>query len=30
MNRPNPFKWRRFEAEIIVLRVRWYLCKFGN
>lgn len=21
----SPFKWRHFEAEIIVLRVRWYL-----
>jgi len=21
----NPFKWRHFEAEIILLCVRWYL-----
>src|SRR5213080_4965154 len=25
MNQPNPFKWRHFEADIIVLCVRWYL-----
>jgi IS6 family transposase len=25
MNQPNPFKWRHYEAEIIVLCVRWYL-----
>src|SRR6266702_4041918 len=25
MNHPNPFKWRHFEAEIILLCVRWYL-----
>ena len=25
MNQPNPFKWRHFEAEIILLCVRWYL-----
>ncbi len=25
MNQQNPFKWRHFEAEIILLRVRWYL-----
>ena len=25
MNHPSPFKWRHFEAEIIVLCVRWYL-----
>src|SRR5947209_15277153 len=25
MNNPNPFKWRHYEAEIIVLCVRWYL-----
>ncbi len=25
MNQQNPFKWRHFEAEIIVLCVRWYL-----
>ena len=25
MSKPNPFKWRHFEAEIILLCVRWYL-----
>ena len=25
MNQPNPFKWRHFEAEIMLLGVRWYL-----
>ena len=25
MNPQNPFKWRHFEAEIILLCVRWYL-----
>ena len=25
MNRENPFKWRRFEKEIILVNVRWYL-----
>ena len=25
MHQPNPFKWRHFEAEIILLCVRWYL-----
>src|SRR5437764_3946847 len=25
MNNQNPFKWRHFEAEIILLCVRWYL-----
>ena len=25
MSHPNPFKWRHFEAEIILLCVRWYL-----
>ncbi len=25
MNQQHPFKWRHFEAEIILLRVRWYL-----
>ena len=25
MNHQNPFKWRHFEAEIILLCVRWYL-----
>ncbi len=25
MNQQNLFKWRRFEAEIILLCVRWYL-----
>jgi transposase-like protein len=25
MKQPNPFKWRHFEAEIILLCVRWYL-----
>jgi transposase, IS6 family len=25
MSRPSPFKWRHFEAEIILLCVRWYL-----
>jgi len=25
MDTPTPFKWRHFEAEIIVLCVRWYL-----
>ncbi len=22
---PNPFKWRHFQADIILLCVRWYL-----
>jgi len=26
MSNPTPFKWRHFEAEIILLCVRWYLC----
>jgi transposase-like protein len=25
MKNPSPFKWRQFEAEIILLCVRWYL-----
>jgi transposase-like protein len=25
MSQRNPFKWRHFEAEIILLCVRWYL-----
>ena len=25
MNQQNPFKWRHFEAEIILVCVRWYL-----
>jgi transposase-like protein len=25
MNDATPFKWRHFEAEIILLCVRWYL-----
>jgi|GEM_PF-2108301 len=25
MTEQHPFKWRHFEAEIILLRVRWYL-----
>ena len=25
MTEQNPFKWRHFQAEIILLRVRWYL-----
>src|SRR5215469_16388617 len=25
MDTPSPFKWRHFEAEIILLCVRWYL-----
>src|SRR5205085_7164971 len=25
MNHQHPFKWRHFEAEIILLCVRWYL-----
>ncbi len=25
MNQQNPFKWRHFEAEIILLCIRWYL-----
>ena len=25
MNQQNPFKWRHFESEIILLCVRWYL-----
>ena len=25
MNSKNPFKWRHFEKEIILLSVRWYL-----
>ena len=26
MDTSTPFKWRHFEAEIILLCVRWYLC----
>ena len=25
MSEPNPFKWRHFQADIILLCVRWYL-----
>ena len=25
MNRQQPFKWRHFQQEIILLNVRWYL-----
>ena len=25
MSNANPFKWRHFEAELILLCVRWYL-----
>jgi transposase-like protein len=25
MNQPSLFKWRHFEAEIILLCVRWYV-----
>jgi IS6 family transposase len=25
MSQPNPFKWRHFEADIILLCIRWYL-----
>jgi hypothetical protein len=25
MSNPGPLKWRHFEAEIILLCVRWYL-----
>ena len=25
MSNQNPFKWRHFESEIILLCVRWYL-----
>jgi IS6 family transposase len=25
MNQQNPFKWHHFEAEIMLLCVRWYL-----
>jgi hypothetical protein len=25
MSQPSPFKWRHFEAEIILLCVRWYV-----
>ncbi|GAC1657305.1 MAG: hypothetical protein NVS4B7_02510 [Ktedonobacteraceae bacterium] len=25
MNNQNPFRWRHYEAEILVLCVRWYL-----
>ena len=25
MNQATPFKWRHYEAEIILLCVRWYL-----
>jgi transposase-like protein len=25
MSKQHPFKWRRFQAETIVLCVRWYL-----
>jgi transposase-like protein len=25
MNQQSPFKWRHFEAEILLLCVRWYL-----
>ncbi len=26
----NPFKWRHFQAEIILLCVRWYLRMAGR
>ena len=25
MSYPSPFKWRHFEAEIILLCIRWYV-----
>ncbi|HZF41059.1 MAG TPA: IS6 family transposase, partial [Blastocatellia bacterium] len=25
MTKSNPFKWRHYESEIILLCVRWYL-----
>jgi IS6 family transposase len=25
MKNPSPFKWRHFEAEIILICLRWYL-----
>jgi IS6 family transposase len=25
MNQPSPFKWRHFQAESILVCVRWYL-----
>ncbi len=25
MDQQNPFKWRHFEADIILLGVRWYV-----
>jgi transposase-like protein len=25
MTKQNPFKWRHFEAEVILLCIRWYL-----
>jgi transposase-like protein len=25
MTEQNPFKWRHFEAEVILLCIRWYL-----
>jgi transposase-like protein len=25
MNSQNPFKWRHYQSEIILLNVRWYL-----
>jgi transposase, IS6 family len=25
MRDPSPFKWRHFEAEIVLCAVRWYL-----
>jgi IS6 family transposase len=25
MNNQSPFKWRHFQAEIILLCIRWYL-----
>ena len=25
MSQANPFKWRRYEGEIMLLCVRWYL-----
>jgi hypothetical protein len=30
MDPQNPFKWRHFEAEIILLCVRWYLRYAGT
>ena len=27
MTEQNPFKWRHFQAEIILLCVRWLCCK---